>query len=604
MKKSDFHSAFSVVMGAQCAEWCNMTASTQRKIAESGSVETDMIDRVRDGLLGGLDLLATPFGDRPMLYADYTASGRALQQVEDQIQRLSALYANPHTEDSETGRASGAWLREAEAVIKSAVNAGPEDCIIACGSGATGAVHKLQEILGLSVPPASRDRMLKTLGAVLGARGEEAACAALKAECPVVFIGPYEHHSNELSWRESLAEVVPVELAADGGIDYADLASKLADPRYASRRKIGAFSAASNVTGVKTDTVRLARLLHKHDAILCLDCAASAPYLQIDMHPAGGPEAAIDVVYFSPHKFVGGPGAAGVLIFNENLYRSDLPPTQSAGGTVRYVWKTGHDFIEGTEARERAGTPGVPQVVRAALAMKLQAQIGFDVITQREHDAMNRAFLAWGNNPHIDILGPVDPERRIGIVSFNIRDPRGDILHPRLVTVLLNDLFGIQSRAGCSCAGPYGHHLLNIDDDQTLKIRDAVLDGNSGMRPGWCRVSLHWLMSDDEVSYLIDAVRFLADHGWRFMSHYRFNPVSGEWAFRERRERRRSLFPEDVLASAVPALKPSAARRSDAFRTAIDAAHDLVKELDSATKQETGCLCEDLEPVRYFSLPR
>ncbi|MFY0638339.1 aminotransferase class V-fold PLP-dependent enzyme [Maricaulis maris] len=469
---------------------------------------------IRDGLVGADRMLTTPFGRKPFLYADYTASGRALSQVERQIDRLMSDYANPHSEDSATGRASNRWMREAEAMIRKAVNAAPDDCLLPCAAGATGAIHKLQEILGLAVAPASRD----ALGVDAG--------PAVKT---VVFVGPYEHHSNELSWRDSLAEVVSIGLNPAGGIDMAALEAALTDPRFNGWRKIGAFSAASNVTGVRTDIAGLAHCLHAHDAILCLDCAASAPYQRIDMHPELDPDASIDAVYFSPHKFLGGPGACGVLVFNERLYRRDLAPTQSAGGTVRYVWQDGHDFLEGIEARERAGTPGLPQLVRAALALQIQAEMGSEVISEREHVALEKAFARWCHHPRIDVLGPQGPADRLGIVAFNLRNEAGDIIEPRLVTMLLNDLFGIQSRAGCSCAGPYGHHLLGIDDGTTRDIRSRVLAGDVGARPGWCRVSLHWVMSEAEISYLIDAVCFLAENAEFFAGFYDRDAGTGAW---------------------------------------------------------------------------
>ena len=478
------------------------------------SHRSDRLDEVRKGLVGADQMLVTPFGEKPFLYADYTASGRALRQVEDVVRRLMADYANPHSEDSATGRASNRWMREAEAVIRKAVNAAPDDCLLPCAAGATGAIHKLQEILGLAVAPASR----AALGVSAGPVGKT-----------VVFVGPYEHHSNELSWRDSLAEVVMIGLDPAGGIDLEALAVALADPRFDGWRKIGAFSAASNVTGIRTDVSALARCLHAHGAILCLDCAASAPYQPIDMHPARDPQAAIDAVYFSPHKFVGGPGACGILVFNERLYRRDLPPTQSAGGTVRYVWRDGHDFLESIEARERAGTPGLPQLVRAALAMQIQSEVGADVITEREHAALEAAFADWCPHPRIEVLGCQLPARRLGIVAFNLRNAAGEVVEPRLVTLLLNDLFGIQSRAGCSCAGPYGHHLLGIDDDTTREIRARVLSGEVGARPGWCRVSLHWIMSEAEIRYLINAVCFLAEHVDFFTGFYDRDVVSGGW---------------------------------------------------------------------------
>jgi len=516
---------------------------------------------VRSGLVGVTATLRTPYGERPLIYADFTASGRALRQVEDAVADLHTLYANPHTEDSETGRASGAWLREAEAVIRRCINADEGDALITCASGATGAIHKLQEILGITLPPASADRL-----------------ASLEVkDRPVVFIGPYEHHSNELSWRESLAEVVTVPLNECGDVDLMALEEALHDPAYEGRLKIGAFSAASNVTGLKTDLVNLAQLLHEHDAILCVDAAASAPYARIDMHPAEHQNAQVDAVYFSPHKFLGGPGACGVLAFSKSLYRKDLPPTQSAGGTVRYVWKDGHDFIEDVEARERAGTPGVPQVVRAALAMQIQAEIGFELIEDREQAALMRAFEVWRDNPGIEILGPECPTRRLGIVSFNIRDRKGELVHPRLVTVLLNDLFGIQSRAGCSCAGPYGHDLLGISDEDTQRIRAKVLDGEAGARPGWCRVSLHWAMSEEEIGYLIEAIGFLGQHGWKFVEQYRFDPASGQWEHKTCRAARTPVFPSSILTSTPREMTRSRSRPvRELMREAMSVANSAV----------------------------
>ncbi|WP_417493169.1 aminotransferase class V-fold PLP-dependent enzyme [Maricaulis sp.] len=535
------------------------------------------LSRLRAGMIGRDEILTTPFGERLMVYADYTASGRGLRQVEAQIERLSGLYANPHTVDSATGRASGEWLHQAEAVIREAVHAGPQDCLIACASGATGAIHKLQEILGLAVAPASRDHMLSSIATKLGADGRQIVEDALAATRPVIFVGPYEHHSNELSWRESLGEVVTIGLDADGGIDLAELETQLRDPRFLGRRRIGAFSAASNVTGVRSDVVALARLLHAHDAILCLDCAASAPYLPIDMHPAGAPDASIDAVYFSPHKFIGGPGGCGILLFDQSLYRRDLPPTQSAGGTVRYVTKTGHDFIEDIEARERAGTPGVPQIVRAALALQAQREVGHETIARLEHEALVQAMSRWSDNPRIDVLGPADPARRIGIVSFNILQPRGEILHPRLVTMLLNDLFGIQSRAGCSCAGPYGHELLGITPEQSEVIRGAVLQGQAGLRPGWCRVSLHWAMEREEVDFLIRAVEFIAAHADRLASFYSFDSASGRWSWRGTDSAPSIAFP-GLLLDAPPVTQARAPiDRGAWFAAAFDAAEALVE---------------------------
>ncbi|MEE2526788.1 aminotransferase class V-fold PLP-dependent enzyme [Hyphobacterium sp. HN65] len=548
-------------------------------------LQDDAIKAARDAQIGRDATLRTPFGLRPLIYADYAASGRADTRVEAAVEGVLAAYANPHTDDSATGRTSTDWLHRADHMIREALNVRPEDGVVACGSGATGAIAKLQEILGVAESPASRAERMDNMRQLLGSEVADKLEAQLRALAPVVFVGPYEHHSNDLTWRESRAEIVRIGLDETGGIDFGELETALKDPRHAGRRKIGAFSAASNVTGIKTDVPRLARLLHENDAILCLDCAASAPYLKIDLNPED-PAAGPDAVSLSPHKFVGGPGSCGLLVFRASIYRGDLPPTVSGGGTVSYVMPQSHDFIPDISVRERAGTPGMPQMLRAALALKYLGSVGYDTVEAREHAAMEKAFAAWAEDSRIEILGSRDPERRIGIAAFNIRTANGDILHPRYVSNLLSDLFGIQSRAGCSCAGPYGHTLLDLDLSASADIREAVLSGYAGVRPGWCRVSLHWLMDEEEIDYLIEAVRFVARHGEDFLRCYEFCAYSGQWKHKD------SNADFGIVAQ-------SRGRRLMA--KAMDEARVLAESLDCC--EGCGCLPEDVEPLRNFAVP-
>jgi selenocysteine lyase/cysteine desulfurase len=283
---------------------------------------------------------------------------------------------------------------------------------------------------------------------------------------------------------------------------------------------------------MRTPVHEIAVLLHRHDAIACFDYAASAPYVEIDMNPPAGKydgDASIDAVFISPHKFLGGPGASGVLVFNQRIYRHELPPSVSAGGTVDYVGPTGQDFIADIEEREKAGTPGVLQILKAGLAFAVKDRIGVAVIETREHELLQMTLERWRGNPNVELLGNPDPERRISIVSFNLRDPRGKYLHPKFVTTLLNDLFGIQSRAGCSCAGPYGHRLLDIDFERSERYRAWIHKGYSGIKPGWCRISLHYTMDDIEAEYILDAIDFIAAQGHRFLPLYNFDLHTGAW---------------------------------------------------------------------------
>ncbi len=489
-------------------------------------------DFLRSQIVGADATVNTPYGDRLMVYADYTASGRCLGLVERYIHNLQRVYANTHTEDDISGRSMTHLLEQAEHAIKKSVNAGPDGRIVCVGSGATGAIDKLQQIIGVALPPATRQNLTHMLKDLLGEEADSRFGEYLRKRQPVVFVGPYEHHSNEISWRQNLATVVEVNLTPDGAIDLEHLEQLLQDPAYQGRMRVGSFSAASNVTGMRTPVHEIAALLHRYDAIACFDYAASAPYVEIDMNPPAGKytgDASLDAIFISPHKFLGGPGSSGVLVFNKRVYHSELPPSVSAGGTVDYVGPDSEDFIADIEEREKAGTPGVLQILKAGMAFQIKDRVGVEAIERREHELLQHTFERWRDNPRIEILGNQDPERRISIVSFNLKDARGKYLHPKFVTTLLNDLFGIQSRAGCSCAGPYGHRLLDIDHDTSEEYRRAINAGYCGIKPGWCRVSLHYAMDDLEVDFILDAIEFIAAHGYRFLPEYNFDMNTGAW---------------------------------------------------------------------------
>ena len=562
---------------------------------------------LREQLVGIDSTIETPFGERLMVYCDYTASGRCLQFVESYLQSLQRVYANTHTEDDITGRSMSQFLHDAEQTIKDSVNAGPEGCIIACGSGATAAIHKLQQIIGVAIAPAS----WKTIGKMLEAAGtdvdsEEFLKAAADTQ-PVVFVGPYEHHSNELSWRHSLATTIEVGLDEQGRIDLAHLEALLIDPKFEGRLKIGSFSAASNVTGLITDVHAIASLLHKHGALACFDYAASAPYVDIDMNPepqSPGEDPSLDAIFVSPHKFIGGPGSSGVLVFNRRIYDRSLPPTVSGGGTVDYVGLHDEDFIEDIEEREKAGTPGVLQTLKAAMVFQIKDRVGTDVITAREHELTDRAISRWTSHDAIELLGDTDPSARTGIISFNIRRPEGGYLHHKLVTALLNDLFGIQSRAGCSCAGPYGHRLLNIGDEMSSRYRRAVNAGHCGMKPGWCRVGLHWIMDDAETDYVIEAVEFVAEHGSRFLGLYDFDLATGTWTHR----RCAIELPRFSLDSALShrhrqtnALSPG--DRQALYQRYLAEARRIIDSLPRVTADAPALADRELAELQFFALP-
>jgi len=555
---------------------------------------------LREQVVGMDATLDTPFGQRLMVYCDYTASGRSLHFIERYLHGLLQTYANTHTEDDVTGRSTSQLLHEAERAIKQAVGAGERGKIVACGTGATGAIDKLQQILGVAIAPATRSLFEAQLEQHFGPQGTAEFKRSQAATQPVVFVGPYEHHSNEISWRQGLATVVEVGLAADGSVDLEHLEALLEDPQYTGRLRIGSFSAASNVTGMRSPVREIAALLHRHDALACFDYAASAPYVDIDMNPSS--DDWLDAVFISPHKFLGGPGSSGILVFNERLYHRELAPSVAGGGTVDYVSPEDHDFIADIEEREKAGTPGILQTLRAALAFEVKRAVTHEAIEAREQALLRRAFARWSEAGGIEILGNPDPSRRIGIVSFNVRDARGGFLHPKFATALLNDLFGIQSRAGCSCAGPYGHRLLGIGGDVSGQYRDWVRKGYHGIKPGWCRIGFHYVMDDVDAEYIIEAVRFIARRGHRFLPDYKFDPVSGAWRHRAAGR----IGAPFSLAAALKAGTPGvtalpAGERARRFAAYLDEAEALAEAAGEPVPTREPLLGGKFGALQFFS---
>jgi selenocysteine lyase/cysteine desulfurase len=463
----------------------------------------DLLARVSAALVGRETMIDGPFGPRPLIYADHTASGRALDFVEAAIaEKVLPLYANTHSEISRTGAQTTTFREEARETIRRAVGADCRHAVIFTGSGSTAAIHKLAAVLGLCGSSASPPRDA------------------------VVFVGPYEHHSNELVWRESAARVVRIPLDGEGLLCLEALEAELCRHAGADLR-IGSFSAASNVTGIVTDRRALAKLLHAHGAWYFADYAAGGPYLEIDMaESAPGAGDHCDAIFVSPHKFVGGPGASGVLVADRRLFGNAVP-TVPGGGTVSYVSATRQRYLANIEHREEAGTPGILGDIRAGLAFALKADIGPDRIAEIEDRMVARVRAAWRTNPAIAVLGPAEGPR-LPIFSFNIPAGKG-YLHPNFVVALLNDLFGIQARGGCSCAGPYGHDLLGLDTAVSERFDRLVAQGMDIFKPGWTRLNFHFTFDDETVGYVIAAVDFVARRGQHLLPLYECDPETARW---------------------------------------------------------------------------
>lgn len=468
-------------------------------------------ERFRRNIVGIDQKFKTPYGDQPIVYADWTASGRLYGPIEERIaETLGPFVGNTHAEAIVTGTRMTRAYQRAHRVIKQHVNAGSEDVIVTTGFGMTAAIAKFQRILGLKVP----DLLLPFLRVPEERR-------------PVVFVTHMEHHSNHTSWLETIGDVVCMEPDDQGLVDVDSLRGLLAE--YEDRRlKIGAFTACSNVTGIRPPIHELARVMHEHGGYCFVDYAASAPYVRIDMHPAD-PLERLDAILFSPHKFLGGPGASGVLIFNSDLYHLEVPD-QPGGGTVDWTnpWG-GRHYVSGIEEREDGGTPGFLQAIKAALCIKLKEQMGVEKMLAREEELLKNAFEGLRRIPRLRILaGHI--EDRLGIISFYVEG-----LHYNLIVKLLNDRFGIQTRGGCVCAGTYGHYLLHVDPVQSKRITDKIDEGDLSEKPGWVRMSLHPTTTDQELEYIVDAVaKVVGSHGeWSKDYTYsaavnEYQPLAGE----------------------------------------------------------------------------
>ncbi|WP_438349230.1 aminotransferase class V-fold PLP-dependent enzyme [Paenibacillus sp. FA6] len=450
----------------------------------------------------------SPYGKKQLIYADWAASGRLYGPIESCItERFGPYVANTHTKSNITSTTMTNAYTEARNIIKRHVNASEHDILIMTDAGMTSAVNKLQRILGLKIPEWLHGHF--TLS---------------EENRPVIFVSHMEHHSNQFSWSETIGDVVSIDPGDHGDVDPKKLEQALL--RYRHRTcKIGSFTACSNVTGIQTPYHELARKMHKFGGVCFVDFSASAPYVEINMHPSL-PTDQLDGIFFSPHKFLGGPGSSGVLIFNSKLYKNQIPD-HPGGGTVSFTnaWG-GHQYHKDIETREDGGTPPILQTIRAALCIRLKERMGYKQLIQRERELTSNLLDELTQMSGIFVLESSQVER-IGIVSFIALN-----IHYNLFTKLLNDRFGIQARGGCSCAGPYGHYLLHISKDTSKMISDSLDQGDLTYKPGWVRLSIHPIMTQREIYLIIDAVRSILINITSWKKDYQYNPSTNEWNYK------------------------------------------------------------------------
>ncbi len=464
----------------------------------------------KNNIIGNNQIFDTPYGTVNMIYADWIASGRLYKPIERRMaQQFGPYVGNTHTETSETGTRMTNSYHLAQRIIKQHVNAGKNDVIITAGTGMTSVINKLQRILGM-----------RSCGLIIHSK------CVKESERPVVFITHMEHHSNHTSWYETSADVVLIKPGKDLLIDLNHLEKEL--KKYADRKiKIGSFTACSNVTGVFTPYHQMAKLMHRYGGVCFIDFAASAPYCDINMHP-DDPEEKLDAIFFSPHKFLGGPGSSGVLVFDAALYPNHAPD-QPGGGTVDWTNPWGeYKYLDDIEAREDGGTPGFLQAIRIALCIQLKNKMGVANMLQREEELLSIAFDVLPDIPGIHILAD-NVKHRLGVISFYIEG-----CHYNLAVKLLNDRFGIQMRGGCACAGTYGHFLLDVSHQKSRSITSKITHGDLSEKPGWIRMSLHPTMTNAELIFTIDAIDQLSRHHKEWAADYDYSAHTNEFRYNKK----------------------------------------------------------------------
>ena len=483
----------------------------------------DTFAPVREQIIGIRQTFESPYGPQMLIYGDWTASGRLYGPIEDRIRReLGPFVANTHTETTLSGRLMTLAYHEAKHLIKQEIHAGEEDVLLFTGSGMTAAINKLQRIMGLRIPERSRDYLAAPVLAGSDDSWSHRNPAGLpEARRPVVFITHMEHHSNHTSWLETFADLEIIRPTPDGLVDLTHLGELLDQYRH-RQLKIASVTACSNITGIQTPYHDIARIMHEAGGLVFVDFACSGPYVEVNMNPEA-PGEYLDAVFFSPHKFLGGPGTPGLLVFKSSLYRNQVPD-HPGGGTVTFTnpWKV-RRYIEDIEAREDGGTPPFLQAIRAAMAFQLKRDMQPERILQREHVLMDQLFSHLDAIPNLQLLASQHRDR-LGILSFTIPG-----LHYHLAVQLLNDRFGIQTRGGCACAGTYGHYLLGIDEQASAVIDGEVLQGNYMRRPGFVRLSIHPTWLEEEAFIVADAIRQVAEHHEEWAADYTYVPERNEF---------------------------------------------------------------------------
>ena len=563
--------------------------STTTKADSLPTKKKDLFNYIRRHIIGRDQTFIGPFGERRVVYCDNTASGRSLDFIENYIQEMVLpTYGNTHTTTSVTSQQTTAFRNDARELVATSVNASDEDTVIFAGSGSTAAINKLVHILNLTEPP-------------------------------IVFLSPFEHHSNLLPWKEAGAKIVWSRQKPNGDVDIEHLERELKKHSHCTQRVIGSFSAGSNLTGILVNTDEVAACLHRNNALAIFDYAGAGPYVNIDMNPGEDSEFGAlsykDAIVCSPHKFVGGPGTVGVLVCKSKLFNNNIP-SAPGGGTVVYVTETSHKYTSNLKEREEGGTPAIVESIRTGMVFELKDAITAEKIMERDDILVERAAAKWKYCPNLIVLGGFEAHR-LPIFSFCIRHPSSKrLLHHNFVSKLMSDLFGIQSRGGCMCAGPYAERLLGIDEDLALRIGELLFDGQNSnesnaeiLKPGFCRLNLPYYAEDSEIDFIIDAVAMVAEHGWKLLPRYKFDANTGDWQHEDQRDvedRKLSLKGISYLTGSFRCERPNASRSAPSLGGVLMTARYLFEnsiEYKECLEEDSSKYSKEWEALRWFLLP-
>lgn len=502
-------------------------------IKETKTLE-QYFEKFRKNIIGDNQYFDSPFGEKRIIYADWTASGRCYAPIEERIQKeIMPFLGNTHTETSVTGTLMTKAYEQSKLIVKKHVNADKDDVLIFCGSGMTGAVNKLQRILGLRIPERIMDYVKKGKLPEIDQLEKNAVKIhnvfsdylqlddTLK---PIVFVTHMEHHSNQTTWLETIATVEIIKSDEKGNVDLQYFRELLEKYKY-KKNKIAAITGCSNVTGIQTPYHEIAKIIHEYNGLCFVDFACSAPYININMHPEEE-GTHLDAIYFSPHKFLGGPGTTGILIFNKKIYKNIIPD-QPGGGTVVYTnpWKF-HEYITDIEHREDGGTPPFLQGIKTAMCVKLKEKMGVENMLRREEELLEIIFDRFAEIENIEVLEGKN-KNRLGVISFIVKGA-----HYNLIVKLLNDKFGVQTRGGCACAGTYGHMLLHVSEIRSYEVLEHIHTGDLSCKPGWIRMSIHPTMTNEEVEFIMDAIKSTAVHFIEWQKDYEYHPETNEYSYK------------------------------------------------------------------------